>query len=67
MLAIGTRVYILFPLPSSRLRKGVIYDYLPWRKWPYHVRPDGWPEDKPGLACTETELEPIEKPRSESC
>ena len=60
MLAIGTKVYILFPLPNNRHRTGVIYDYLPRRQWPYHVRLDDWPKDKPGIAYTEAELEPIE-------
>lgn len=64
MLEIGMKVYILFPLHENRRRTGVIYNYLPQRQWPYHVRPDGWPEDKPGIACTEEELEPIEEPRS---
>jgi len=61
MLAIGTKVYILYPFPNRR-RKGVIYDYLPRRQWPYHVRPDDWPKDKPSIAYTEEELEPIEEP-----
>lgn len=63
MIPVGTKVYILFPISSNRLRKGVVYDYLPTRRWQYHVRPDGWSEDKPGIACTEEELEVL--PESE--
>ena len=58
MLEIGTRVTILYPDPANP-RTGVIYDYIPYKWWPYHVQPDGWREDKAGIACTEAELIPI--------
>ena len=44
---------------SESAAPGVIYDYVPSRRWPFHVRPDGWPEDVAGIAYTEEELEPI--------
>ena len=62
MFAIGMKVYILFPLHENRRRTGILYDYLPGRMWPYHVRPDGWAENKSGIACTEEELAPIVQP-----
>ncbi len=58
MLVIGTRVCIL-PPSVNRTSTGVIYNYVPSRQWPYHVRPDDWPENEPGIAYTEEELEPI--------
>jgi hypothetical protein len=60
MVPIGTRVTMRYPDPATP-RMGVIYDYIPYKRWPYHVRPDGWPEDRPGIACTEAELVPLDE------
>jgi hypothetical protein len=59
MVPIGTRVTMLYPNPAIP-RIGVIYDYIPYKIWPYHVRPGGWPEDRLGIACTETALVPFD-------
>lgn len=55
-LAIGTRVRIT-ALGSLCGQIGTVYDYQPSRPAPYHVRPDGWPANRAGVACVADELE----------
>lgn len=57
---IGQRVRIVKSDSLECGNLGTVYDYLPSRRWPYHVRPDGefW-RDGPGIAFTAEELEPI--------
>lgn len=59
-LSIGMKVRILRPLLDNSIEKqGTIYNYLPSRPWPWHVRPGNWAEAVPGIAFTEAELEPM--------
>ena len=57
----GQRVRILIPLCCEISQQGTIYDYLPSRPHPWHVRPDGRPQSEPGIAFTAEELKPIEE------
>jgi hypothetical protein len=63
-LRVGMSVEILIPLDDGIAQRGIIYDYLPSRPWPYHVRPDGWEKDAPGIAFSADEIKPLEQERT---
>lgn len=58
-LTIGDRVTIVRLGSTNYGKMGTVYNYLPSRPAPYHVRPDGWPEHQAGIAYTREELELI--------
>ncbi len=61
-LQIGMRVRILHTFFRAEVPEtGTIYNYLPSRPCPWHVRPDGWPEHQAGIACRQEELTPLEQ------
>lgn len=64
-LYIGCRVRILVENKAALeiSETGVIYNYLPARPWPWHVRPDNWPPHVPGIAFSAQEIEPLEEER----
>ncbi len=57
---IGARVRIIAKDSNHNGCSGTIYNHLPSRPYPWHVRPDGWNTDEPGIAYKEDELELIE-------
>lgn len=57
LLQVGSRVRILVGDYAGQL--GTVYNHLPSRPAPWHVRPDLWPQDEPGIAYTVDELEVI--------
>jgi hypothetical protein len=57
----GARVRITAPDSDHNGQCATVYNYLPSRPYPWHVRPDGWSEDEPGIAYGEDELELIEQ------
>lgn len=54
-LKIGARVRIQMGEQTGKL--GTVYNHLPSRPAPWHVRPDSWPEDVPGIAYKADELD----------
>jgi hypothetical protein len=63
MLHVGMKVHILLPFQDGSFHEGIIYNYRPERRWPWHVWPDHWSRDEAGIAYAETELEPVEAER----
>lgn len=57
-LKIGARVRIQ-AAGQMRGELGTVYNYLPSRPWPWHVRPDIWAEGSPGVAYLADELDVI--------
>lgn len=55
-LHINGRVRILWGEQSGKL--GTIYNCAYDRPAPWHVRPDDWPADVPGIAYKADELQP---------
>lgn len=51
----GARVRIQMGDETGNL--GTVYNHLPGRPAPWHVRPDGWPADEPGIAYKAEELD----------
>jgi hypothetical protein len=39
--------------------QGTIYNYIPGRPCPWHVRPDNWEPDFAGIAYMADELQPV--------
>lgn len=56
-LKIGARVRIQMGEETGNL--GTVYNHLPAMGAPWHVRPDGWAEDVPGVAYLAEELDVI--------
>lgn len=51
----GARVRIQYGDETGHL--GTVYNVAYGRPAPYHVRPDGWPQDVPGIAYKSEELD----------
>lgn len=54
-LHIGACVRILFGELAGE--PSTIYNHLPSRLYPWHVRPNSWPADAPGIALRADEIE----------
>lgn len=63
-LHVGVRVRILCD-GELRGETGTIYNYLPSRPAPWHVRPDTWPRTQAGIAYKMDELELIDEPMNQ--
>lgn len=57
-LKVGARVRIQ-AAGQMRGELGTVYNYLPSRPCPWHVRPDMWAEGSPGIAYLAEELDVI--------
>jgi hypothetical protein len=58
-LKTGVRVRILKRLRDAA-SEGVIYRHMPGSIHPWHVRPDNYRKDEPGIAFAGSEIEAIE-------
>lgn len=58
-LAIGARVRIRYGRELNGCL-GTVYNHLPSRPYPWHVRPDGWDKNEAGVALKADEIEMIE-------
>lgn len=54
-LKIGARVRIQMGGETGNL--GVVYNHVPGRRYSWHVRPDAWPADVPGIDYKADELD----------